>query len=86
MSLTDQTPELPKLAVTNLQALAQHGGTALAGILVSYGLIQRSQTTEILDIVTSIVLAAGSIGWTMLMHKLHAAKAQAAVTVAKLSQ
>ena len=86
MSASDSTGvALPKLAVTNLQALGQHAGTLLSGVLVTYGLVQSSQTTEIVDIVSSVVLAGGSLAWAYVMNKLRHQTAVAAVKTAAIT-
>ena len=76
-------PPAPPSFLTSLtQAAGQHLFTALAGALVTWGVIQSSQTTEIVDIGASLVTFGVGFAWHLYLSRKHVANGEARVAVA----
>lgn len=88
--MTDQAPAatttFPPIVTTMLQSLGQHAGTAIAGALVTYGVVQSSRSTEVVDVVSAIVVGGAGLLWTYIMHRAHARKAASIAASNKAGQ
>lgn len=81
--MTDQAPQLPAPAVTAVTTIAQHLATVAAGMLTTYGLIQKSQTVEFQDVAAAVVIGLAGYAWAQIQHMQHAKAVKAVVAQAK---
>ena len=88
MTLTYTDPNAtqpPSFLTTVASAIGQHGFTALAGALVSWGVIQNNQTAEVIDLGASLVTFGVGLAWHIWLSRQHQANANARVAEAKVA-
>lgn len=64
--------QFPPISDTLAQMTAQDMGKVVATLFLAHGLIARSQSAGMRDLVAAAVLGAASVAWTALMHVRHA--------------